>query len=481
MISKQEILAVANETGLTPHVVEKDYVLGWLLAAVDAHAAFSDSWIFKGGTCLKKCYFETYRFSEDLDFTLTDENHLNEAFLLEQFGHIAEWIYEKTGLEIATDRLVFDVYQNPRGQFSCEGRVYYQSYFSSGKKSLPKIKFDLTANEVLVLTPSRQKVVHTYSDIPDEGIFIACYAYPEVFGEKVRALGERGRPRDLYDVINLFRNNYLPPAAIIKDVLKQKCVFKGIEPPKMEDMENYKPLLFQNWEPMLAHQLPALPSLDTYWIALPEFFDWLVGRTEITKLPPKPVTASGELYRPLYGQLGLQAGNGESLELIRFAASNRICVDLDYTDKDGNRRSRIIEPYSLRRAKNGNILLYAVRADDGGIRAYSIQGINSASVTDRVYTPRFDIELSPSVGLESITETSRSSSSLGLPRNTKRRNSTRFSSSPWGSKEIKYAYECPMCGKMFHRKKQNSALNPHKDKQGYPCYGRSGIYQGTNY
>ncbi len=27
-------------------------------------------WVFKGGTCLKKCYIETYRFSEDLDFTV---------------------------------------------------------------------------------------------------------------------------------------------------------------------------------------------------------------------------------------------------------------------------------------------------------------------------------------------------------------------------------------------------------------------------
>jgi len=72
MISKDEIIAVADETGLTPNVVEKDYVLGWLLAAVNANAPLSGSWIFKGGTCLKKCYFETYRFSEDLDFTLQD-------------------------------------------------------------------------------------------------------------------------------------------------------------------------------------------------------------------------------------------------------------------------------------------------------------------------------------------------------------------------------------------------------------------------
>jgi hypothetical protein len=30
----------------------------------------SNQWVFKGGTCLKKCYIETYRFSEDLDFTV---------------------------------------------------------------------------------------------------------------------------------------------------------------------------------------------------------------------------------------------------------------------------------------------------------------------------------------------------------------------------------------------------------------------------
>jgi len=36
MIGKDEIIAVADETGLTPNVVEKDFVLGWLLAAIDA-------------------------------------------------------------------------------------------------------------------------------------------------------------------------------------------------------------------------------------------------------------------------------------------------------------------------------------------------------------------------------------------------------------------------------------------------------------
>jgi len=134
LISRDEIIAFADETGLTANVVEKDYVLGWLLAALNAHEILGPSWVFKSGTCLKKCYFETYRFSEDLDFTLQDESYLDEAFLKEQFAHIAEWLYEETGIEVPRDRLVFDIYENNRGRRSCEGRVYYQSYFASGKK-----------------------------------------------------------------------------------------------------------------------------------------------------------------------------------------------------------------------------------------------------------------------------------------------------------------------------------------------------------
>ena len=64
MIDKREILATSQQTSLTPHVVEKDYVLGWMLAGIHRHEDLAENWIFKGGTCLKKCFFETYRFSE---------------------------------------------------------------------------------------------------------------------------------------------------------------------------------------------------------------------------------------------------------------------------------------------------------------------------------------------------------------------------------------------------------------------------------
>lgn len=70
MIGRPEIVQRSLEWGLREDVVEKDYVLGWVLWGIGSDPILGNSWIFKGGTCLKKCYVETYRFSEDLDFTV---------------------------------------------------------------------------------------------------------------------------------------------------------------------------------------------------------------------------------------------------------------------------------------------------------------------------------------------------------------------------------------------------------------------------
>ena len=126
MIDRREIIDAASTLGLNPYIVEKDLVLGWVLAGIYQHEALAAHWIFKGGTCLKKCFFETYRFSEDLDFTLTDESHIDEEFLSRVFREIAEWIYEETGIELPADRQTFDIYNNLRGNPSCQGKLSYR-------------------------------------------------------------------------------------------------------------------------------------------------------------------------------------------------------------------------------------------------------------------------------------------------------------------------------------------------------------------
>jgi predicted nucleotidyltransferase component of viral defense system len=50
MIDKREILEAASSFSLLPNTVEKDYLLGWILAGINSHEELVDSWVFKGGT-----------------------------------------------------------------------------------------------------------------------------------------------------------------------------------------------------------------------------------------------------------------------------------------------------------------------------------------------------------------------------------------------------------------------------------------------
>ncbi len=282
MIESRALINAANIVGLRPDIVEKDYVLGWLLSGIYNDPIISNEWIFKGGTCLKKCWFETYRFSEDLDFTIINAQHLNIEFLYERFSKISDWLQENSGIELPKDLIIFKIYTNKKNSIACEGRVSYRGPIAPRNRSLPRIKIDLTANEKIVLPPVIRTVSHVYSDYPDHGIQALCYSYEEIFGEKIRALSERTRPRDLYDVINLFRSTEFPSnPAIVREVVLQKCDFKGIPFPTLETLMPFKDRLSAEWVDMLSHQLPRLPPLESFWSALSEFFEWLMGNTEV--------------------------------------------------------------------------------------------------------------------------------------------------------------------------------------------------------
>jgi predicted nucleotidyltransferase component of viral defense system len=476
VIDRREILEIATQTSLTPHVIEKDYVLGWMLAGIYAHDELADSWLFKGGTCLKKCFFETYRFSEDLDFTLRNEAHLDEAFLKRVFAEIGAWIYEEAGIEIPADKQEFEIYRNSRGELSCQGKISYKGPVSS-THALPRIKLDLTADERVVLPPVPAEVFHPYSDMPEEGIEVLAYDYVEAFAEKFRALAQRARPRDLYDVVNLYRNEEARPEhQQFVEVLREKCACKGIEVPHLVDLEPHRATVEAGWIHMLDHQLPALLPVASFWGALPEIFNWLHGQVPAAPLPAMPLLgASDAAIRERV--VALPSGSrGQSLiETVRFAAANRLLVEIDYRDKQGKRSTRLIEAYSLRRSRAGDVLLMAVRADDGQPRSYLVNSILGVSPTQTTFSPRYPVELTPS-GAQSIPSTSRSLG--GVTTRTTRRRSSRSRSSGSGPT---YVYRCTVCRKLFERKTQDSTLRPHKTPVGRPCYGSYGVFVRTKY
>lgn len=458
VIDRREILDLAATFGLPPNVVEKDYVLGWLLWGIYNQPELADNWVFKGGTCLKKCFFETYRFSEDLDFTLRDEMHIDRHFLEATFRQICDNIYQESGIEFPPDMLRFDLYDNRRGNPACEGRVGYRGPISPPGRNAPRLKLDLTADETIVSATPTLTVFHPYTDAPDGGISVVAYCYEEAFAEKVRALAERTRPRDLYDVIHLYRNAEARPRnSVLADTLDRKCRFKGIDTPKLRDLEPYKADLEGSWTNMLAHQLPELPSLDIFWNVLPDFFAWLAGESGPVDVPaPVSMETGEEVIRDRLLHVRAGSGSTKPLEVIRFAAANRLCVELDYHNS-----TRLIEPYSLRRTQAGDVILHAHNVDRNEHRSYRIDRIQGARSTNRTFIPRHQIELTPT-GPVPIPHTSMSATQT--PSRVRRRSAVVGGPT--------YIYECTSCGKSFRRKRQSTRLRKHNDKDGYPCWGR---------
>ena len=118
------------------------------------------------------------------------------------------------------------------------------------------------------------------------------YSFEEVFAEKLRAMGERGRPRDLYDIVNLYwRPDLRQHAELIRSTLDEKCRTKGVAVPTMALVAaaQTRAELESEWANMLGHQLPALPPFEQFWGELPGVVRLARGQARsLSFLPPSP-------------------------------------------------------------------------------------------------------------------------------------------------------------------------------------------------
>lgn len=463
MIRRIELQEHAAEWGLSEQVVEKDYILSWLLWGIATDPVLGEKWVFKGGTCLKKCYIETFRFSEDLDFTVLPDGPLYPEELASILPRMLARLSEASGIDFSIRSPSFR--RGLRDQ-TCQGRIYYRG--PRGTPTPESAKLDLDRSENVVRPPVLRPIGHSYSDRFPEADNVRCYSFEELFAEKIRAMQERCRPRDLYDIIYLFRRPDLRLAPdVIRNVLEEKCRVKGITMPTFHDLERSpdREELISEWGNMLRHQLPALPPLEDFWGELPTLFAWLEGQITLEELPPAPITVDlDEQWTP--PPTVWSWGQGVPLETVRFAAANHLCVDLGYDDT-----IRRIEPYSLRRTRAGDLLLYGRKVETEEMRAYRVDRIQGIKVTTMPFKPVFRIEFSP-VGLIAALPTSRS------PWLTRPSYSVRQKAFAGPT----YVIACTVCGKRFRRKKLNYALNPHKGSgQTLTCPGRTGYLVDTEY
>lgn len=464
MIRKQDIMDRAAEWQLRPDVVEKDYALGWLLAAIAGHSETARRWVFKGGTCLKKCFIETYRFSEDLDFSLLPDAIYTTQGLMTVLRELARQATDLSGIEFADAELSVRERKDKLGRPTFQGKVGYKGPLAV--PGWPRILFDITQHEPIVSDPVNRPIFHPYPDELPADVVVLTYLLEELLAEKTRALWERTRPRDAYDVLFLLQND----AADVdldraRDLFALKCRGKGFEPPASAELVTRVRIdeeLRSEWTNMLAHQLPQLPDvggvIDRIASGLLEWIDRAVVAVP-TQL--RPVAASaGDTPLPASGLRFWGEPSGSAAETIRFAGANRVHVEFEYHAKH-----RVVEPYSLRRARAGNVLLYGWELASGQIKAFDLRKISRPRVASSSFQPRYAIELG--LGRASaIPPVARSTQALSKP-------------AEWRGPA--HAYQCTTCGRRFVHKKHNGRLHRHNDERGQSCPGRAGYFIETVY
>jgi predicted nucleotidyltransferase component of viral defense system len=280
MILQKEIANVATVKNVVKSTIDKDWALGHFLDAIFTIQDIREKLIFKGGTCLRKCYIPDYRFSEDLDFTSKDKgfrltgNHLNE---------IASLLNHRVGMLTHIESLKDLVYKDQLVGFEAVIKFWGSDHPRNETPPPPqrwqtKIKIEIILYELVLFPIQNRDIVHEYSDkLTDHAKQIRCYSIEEVLSEKIRCLVQRSytAPRDLYDLWYLsgfYRDIDLNGIA---EAFHRKMAFKGhtfTDIDQLLNPENDKQLKAA-WKNSLGHQISGeLPDYELVKATLKEWF-----------------------------------------------------------------------------------------------------------------------------------------------------------------------------------------------------------------
>jgi hypothetical protein len=178
----------------------------------------------------------------------------------------------------------------------------------------------------------------------------------------------------------------------VSATLARKCEHAGISVPAIDTIQSspFREEIEREWTNMLGHQLPQpLPPFASFWSTLDDVFNWLTGTTARRQLPR---AALGDLDPSWQIPQAITSWRrGIPLELLRYAGVNRLKVEVDYRAETGRQGPRTVEPYSLRRTQDGNLVLFVVN-DRSQLRSYRIDRIARIRPTADTFTPRYQVE-----------------------------------------------------------------------------------------
>ena len=260
MIKPGEIQKKANQVGVRDQQIEKDYILSWILWGVANHEQLSKTVVFKGGTVLKKVYFEDYRFSEDLDFTLLNNEISNEQ-IFEWFNEIFDLIKEEANIPLKKIDDDEDD-ENKLKEEKEDGLNFYIGYVGplGGFGNNKKVKVDISRSEKLEFEPVVKSAIVDYSDLEEHKLL--CYPLEELLVEKLRCTMQRMQPRDYYDIWYLVEVEKMEVEYFTNE-FRNKCNSKQQNPDDFhKKLEQKLPQYKARWQKSMNDQIKDLPDFE---------------------------------------------------------------------------------------------------------------------------------------------------------------------------------------------------------------------------
>jgi len=259
--------------GLPWEVLERDYLLSWVLAGITRVDSLRDTLVFKGGTALRKCYFGDYRFSEDLDFTAVGAiltGAAMESAMQEACARAVNLLDPYAPVEIVCERHIErDPHPGDQEAFDIRAR------FPWHRRPQTNVVVETATDEKLLKPPVRRSVLYDYGE-PFE-LQVSVYSLEEIVAEKLRAILQhlralerrgwvRSRARDYYDLWRVL-SAYWDCLDLLDfpAFLREKCAIRGVtfSGPDSFFPEGMLAVVERTWKQWLGPLVPKLPPYST--------------------------------------------------------------------------------------------------------------------------------------------------------------------------------------------------------------------------
>jgi len=215
---REEIRRLSIETKFSPRLLEKDYHLTRILHKI-SEKKIKDL-IFKGGTCLNKCYLGFYRLSEDLDFVynqdVSNRSKTQTKKILDKLRRELIEILDNLGFETNKELGKGWKMLTSKEKPKIVGLEIITKYTSLTDDSLQTIKIEISFRKKLIKPAMTKAIHHEFIDslgqpILKKDVEIEVIDLSENFAEKFRALITRKNIaiRDIYDIHFILKNNIL--------------------------------------------------------------------------------------------------------------------------------------------------------------------------------------------------------------------------------------------------------------------------------